>query len=98
MVLTLLMSMFALLAHWMACIWYIIGRKEMETNASGAWDIGEIFTHSDKSNKSLKDLLGVLIKVIWDAPLKSLTEPDFDYRHKATLIIILAKNAHLGVG
>uniref|UniRef100_A0A3B3WSL1 Voltage-gated delayed rectifier potassium channel KCNH4 n=1 Tax=Poecilia mexicana TaxID=48701 RepID=A0A3B3WSL1_9TELE len=24
-VLTLLMSMFALLAHWMACIWYIIG-------------------------------------------------------------------------
>uniref|UniRef100_A0A671MV34 Potassium voltage-gated channel, subfamily H (eag-related), member 4b n=1 Tax=Sinocyclocheilus anshuiensis TaxID=1608454 RepID=A0A671MV34_9TELE len=40
MVLTLLMSMFALLAHWMACIWYIIGRKEMETNASGAWDIG----------------------------------------------------------
>uniref|UniRef100_A0A671QDN3 Voltage-gated delayed rectifier potassium channel KCNH4 n=1 Tax=Sinocyclocheilus anshuiensis TaxID=1608454 RepID=A0A671QDN3_9TELE len=40
MVLTLLMSMFALLAHWMACIWYIIGRKEMETNANGAWDIG----------------------------------------------------------
>ncbi|KAK2876675.1 hypothetical protein Q8A67_020771 [Cirrhinus molitorella] len=40
MVLTLLMSMFALLAHWMACIWYIIGRKEMETNANGSWDIG----------------------------------------------------------
>ncbi|XP_026101225.1 potassium voltage-gated channel subfamily H member 4 [Carassius auratus] len=40
MVLTLLMSMFALLAHWMACIWYIIGRKEMETNANGAWDNG----------------------------------------------------------
>uniref|UniRef100_A0A8B9PIH8 Potassium voltage-gated channel subfamily H member 4 n=1 Tax=Apteryx owenii TaxID=8824 RepID=A0A8B9PIH8_APTOW len=31
MVLTLLMSMFALLAHWMACIWYVIGRKEMES-------------------------------------------------------------------
>uniref|UniRef100_A0A3Q3BMG3 Potassium voltage-gated channel, subfamily H (eag-related), member 8 n=1 Tax=Kryptolebias marmoratus TaxID=37003 RepID=A0A3Q3BMG3_KRYMA len=29
-VLTLLMSMFALLAHWMACIWYIIGKMEME--------------------------------------------------------------------
>ncbi|CAM4708386.1 unnamed protein product [Leuciscus chuanchicus] len=40
MVLTLLMSMFALLAHWMACIWYIIGRKEMEINSNGVWDIG----------------------------------------------------------
>ncbi|XP_029953403.1 potassium voltage-gated channel subfamily H member 4-like isoform X2 [Salarias fasciatus] len=38
MVLTLLMSVFALLAHWMACIWYMIGRKEMETNET--WDIG----------------------------------------------------------
>ncbi|XP_029383225.1 potassium voltage-gated channel subfamily H member 4 [Echeneis naucrates] len=38
MVLTLLMSVFALLAHWMACIWYMIGRKEIETSVS--WDIG----------------------------------------------------------
>ncbi|XP_051992446.1 potassium voltage-gated channel subfamily H member 8-like [Xyrauchen texanus] len=38
-VLTLLMSMFALLAHWMACIWYIIGKKEMESNTDN-WDIG----------------------------------------------------------
>ncbi|XP_030644494.1 potassium voltage-gated channel subfamily H member 8 [Chanos chanos] len=38
-VLTLLMSMFALLAHWMACIWYVIGKKEMESNAH-TWDIG----------------------------------------------------------
>ncbi|XP_074835241.1 voltage-gated delayed rectifier potassium channel KCNH4 isoform X2 [Carettochelys insculpta] len=40
MVLTLLMSMFALLAHWLACIWYVIGRKEMESNDPLAWDIG----------------------------------------------------------
>ncbi|NXX78504.1 KCNH4 protein, partial [Urocolius indicus] len=40
MVLTLLMSMFALLAHWMACIWYVIGRKEMESNDPHTWDIG----------------------------------------------------------
>ncbi|XP_039595845.1 potassium voltage-gated channel subfamily H member 4a isoform X1 [Polypterus senegalus] len=40
MVLTLLMSMFALLAHWMACIWYVIGRKEMENNDPVTWDIG----------------------------------------------------------
>ncbi|XP_072532582.1 voltage-gated delayed rectifier potassium channel KCNH8 [Salminus brasiliensis] len=40
-VLTLLMSMFALLAHWMACIWYIIGKKEMDSNAhKNNWDIG----------------------------------------------------------
>uniref|UniRef100_A0A3P8ZCH2 Potassium voltage-gated channel, subfamily H (eag-related), member 3 n=1 Tax=Esox lucius TaxID=8010 RepID=A0A3P8ZCH2_ESOLU len=37
-VLTLLMSTFALLAHWMACVWYFIGRKEIESNSS--WDIG----------------------------------------------------------
>ncbi|KAM4026655.1 voltage-gated delayed rectifier potassium channel KCNH8 isoform 1-T1 [Anomaloglossus baeobatrachus] len=38
-VLTLLMSMFALLAHWMACIWYVIGRMEMEENNPLTWDI-----------------------------------------------------------
>ncbi|XP_054849542.1 potassium voltage-gated channel subfamily H member 4 [Eublepharis macularius] len=38
MVLTLLMSMFALLAHWMACIWYVIGRKESHDPVT--WDIG----------------------------------------------------------
>ncbi|MBN3279196.1 KCNH8 protein, partial [Polyodon spathula] len=38
-VLTLLMSMFALLAHWMACIWYVIGRMEIEANDSFSWDI-----------------------------------------------------------
>ncbi|XP_040913012.1 potassium voltage-gated channel subfamily H member 8 [Toxotes jaculatrix] len=37
-VLTLLMSMFALLAHWMACVWYFIGRREIES--PGSWDIG----------------------------------------------------------
>ncbi|XP_039380988.1 potassium voltage-gated channel subfamily H member 8 isoform X1 [Mauremys reevesii] len=39
-VLTLLMSMFALLAHWMACIWYVIGKKEMEENNPTTWDVG----------------------------------------------------------
>lgn len=37
-VLTLLMSMFALLAHWMACVWYFIGRREIESQGSS--DIG----------------------------------------------------------
>ncbi|XP_077304549.1 voltage-gated delayed rectifier potassium channel KCNH8-like [Lithobates pipiens] len=34
-VLTLLMSMFALLAHWMACVWYFIGQKEIDVNEIG---------------------------------------------------------------
>uniref|UniRef100_A0A8C5WLV2 Voltage-gated delayed rectifier potassium channel KCNH4 n=1 Tax=Leptobrachium leishanense TaxID=445787 RepID=A0A8C5WLV2_9ANUR len=34
-VLTLLMSMFALLAHWMACVWYFIGQKEIEVHEIG---------------------------------------------------------------
>uniref|UniRef100_A0A3Q4HHF4 Voltage-gated delayed rectifier potassium channel KCNH4 n=1 Tax=Neolamprologus brichardi TaxID=32507 RepID=A0A3Q4HHF4_NEOBR len=33
-VLTLLMSMFALLAHWMACVWYFIGQREIESQGS----------------------------------------------------------------
>lgn len=40
-VLTLLMSAFALLAHWMACVWYVIGRKEIESSDPVTWDIGE---------------------------------------------------------
>ncbi|XP_067117092.1 potassium voltage-gated channel subfamily H member 8-like [Osmerus mordax] len=39
-VLTLLMSTFALLAHWMACLWYFIGRSEIENNSPSSWDIG----------------------------------------------------------
>uniref|UniRef100_A0A3Q4HQK3 PAC domain-containing protein n=1 Tax=Neolamprologus brichardi TaxID=32507 RepID=A0A3Q4HQK3_NEOBR len=39
-VLTLLMSTFALLAHWMACVWYFIGRSEIESNSLTSWDIG----------------------------------------------------------
>ncbi|XP_068092212.1 potassium voltage-gated channel subfamily H member 8 isoform X2 [Hyperolius riggenbachi] len=49
-VLTLLMSMFALLAHWMACIWYVIGRMEMEENPL-SWDI--------ETNRSGKWMLNV---------------------------------------
>ncbi|KAJ3601617.1 hypothetical protein NHX12_032585 [Muraenolepis orangiensis] len=43
-VLTLLMSVFALLAHWMACVWYIIGRKGVESSDPVSWDIEEVET------------------------------------------------------
>ena len=39
-VLTLLMSTFALLGHWMACVWYFIGRSEIESNSIASWDVG----------------------------------------------------------
>ncbi|XP_030649815.1 potassium voltage-gated channel subfamily H member 4a [Chanos chanos] len=39
-VLTLLMSVFALLAHWLACVWYVIGRKELTSSDPVTWDIG----------------------------------------------------------
>lgn len=34
-ILTLLMLMFSLMAHWMACIWYVIAIEEIEN-----WDVG----------------------------------------------------------
>ncbi|XP_042311424.1 potassium voltage-gated channel subfamily H member 3 [Sceloporus undulatus] len=39
-VLTLLMTVFALLAHWVACIWYFIGQREVESNPSQLPGIG----------------------------------------------------------
>ena len=39
-VLTLLMAMFTVLAHWLACIWYIIGKEEVMRNPAN-WTVGE---------------------------------------------------------
>ena len=38
-VLTLLMAMFTVLAHWLACIWFFIGMHELDT--SDNWTVGE---------------------------------------------------------
>lgn len=40
MILTLLMLLFSLVAHWLACIWYVIAEKENTFNEPG-WDIGK---------------------------------------------------------
>lgn len=40
MILTLLMFSFTLMAHWLACIWYVIAEKERARHASD-WDLGE---------------------------------------------------------
>lgn len=39
-VLTLLMAVFALLAHWVACVWFYIGQREIESSASELPEIG----------------------------------------------------------
>lgn len=40
MVLTLLMAVFALLAHWVACVWFYIGQREIESSESELPEIG----------------------------------------------------------
>ena len=36
-ILTLLMMTFALLAHWMACIWFVIGTVEQPPYTDDMW-------------------------------------------------------------
>lgn len=38
-ILTLLMAMFTVLAHWLACIWYYIGKRELDINHVN-WTVG----------------------------------------------------------
>ncbi|XP_048479359.1 potassium voltage-gated channel subfamily H member 8 isoform X5 [Plutella xylostella] len=42
LILTLLMLSFSLLAHWLACIWFIIAEKEIEQHKEDNWDLGWI--------------------------------------------------------
>ncbi|XP_013186595.2 potassium voltage-gated channel subfamily H member 8 isoform X6 [Amyelois transitella] len=42
LILTLLMLSFTLLAHWLACIWFIIAEKEIEHHRNEVWDLGWI--------------------------------------------------------
>ncbi|CAK1582047.1 unnamed protein product [Parnassius mnemosyne] len=42
LILTLLMLSFTLVAHWLACIWFIIAEKEIEHHKNDSWDLGWI--------------------------------------------------------
>ncbi|XP_062526598.1 potassium voltage-gated channel subfamily H member 8 isoform X3 [Bombyx mori] len=42
LILTLLMLSFTLVAHWLACIWFIIAEKEIEVHKNEIWDLGWI--------------------------------------------------------
>lgn len=66
-VLTLLMSVFALLAHWMACVWYIIGRKEIESGNPVTWDIGEDTAVLFEYSHTVKSIIFSLTRLLyWD--------------------------------
>ncbi|XP_052862355.1 potassium voltage-gated channel subfamily H member 8 [Anopheles cruzii] len=47
MILTLLMLCFSLVAHWLACVWYVIAEKERLIN-DAEWDIGWIHTLAER--------------------------------------------------
>lgn len=42
MILTLLMLCFSLVAHWLACVWFVLAEKEQIENL-GEWGIGKYF-------------------------------------------------------
>jgi potassium voltage-gated channel Eag-related subfamily H member 8 len=41
LILTLLMLSFTLVAHWLACIWFIIAEKEIAYHRNESWDLGK---------------------------------------------------------
>ncbi|XP_050672374.1 potassium voltage-gated channel subfamily H member 8 [Leptidea sinapis] len=48
LILTLLMLSFTLVAHWLACIWFIIAEKEIEHHKNDSWDLGWINNLADR--------------------------------------------------
>ncbi|XP_024945498.1 potassium voltage-gated channel subfamily H member 8 isoform X2 [Cephus cinctus] len=55
MILTLLMLSFTLVAHWLACIWYVIAEKERLRNDKD-WDLGWIHTLADRLKISVQNV------------------------------------------
>uniref|UniRef100_A0A3B3Z355 PAC domain-containing protein n=1 Tax=Poecilia mexicana TaxID=48701 RepID=A0A3B3Z355_9TELE len=86
-VLTLLMSTFALLAHWMACVWYFIGRSEIETNNPASWDIGW-----------LHELAKRLGTPYFLTPLTSLGGPSVRSSYVTSLYFALSSLTSVGFG
>ncbi|GAB1606937.1 potassium voltage-gated channel subfamily H member 8-like [Argonauta hians] len=53
-VIILLLSMFTLTAHWLACVWYSIGKFELQKHPN-TWRIGWLNELSDTLNKPTKN-------------------------------------------
>ncbi|XP_070164146.1 voltage-gated delayed rectifier potassium channel KCNH8 isoform X2 [Polyergus mexicanus] len=54
-ILTMLMLFFILVAHWLACIWYVIAEKERLRNDKD-WDLGWIHTLAEKLKISVQNV------------------------------------------
>ncbi|XP_034029842.1 potassium voltage-gated channel subfamily H member 3-like [Thalassophryne amazonica] len=80
-VLTLLMSTFALLAHWMACVWYFIGRSEIHSNSPTSWDVG--WLHELAKRLGTPYFLAPLASLLGasDIPQSTGTEGLINYSH-----------------
>ncbi|XP_076458511.1 LOW QUALITY PROTEIN: voltage-gated delayed rectifier potassium channel KCNH8-like [Babylonia areolata] len=51
-VVAILMCMFALLAHWLACIWYAIGKQELDMNDTRS-TVGWLYELSERINEPI---------------------------------------------
>ncbi|GIY80037.1 potassium voltage-gated channel subfamily H member 8 [Caerostris darwini] len=66
-ILTLLMLFFSLVAHWMACVWYVIALAEIEANPS-SWDVGWLNQLASKlgySNVNQTDITTAYITALY---------------------------------
>ncbi|KAK7506782.1 hypothetical protein BaRGS_00002257, partial [Batillaria attramentaria] len=68
-VVAILMCMFALLAHWLACIWYAIGKEEVDGNPPN-WTVGWLYELSERidepiDNGTLPDTLTCYITALY---------------------------------
>ncbi|XP_076679483.1 eag-like K[+] channel isoform X4 [Andrena cerasifolii] len=54
-ILTMLMLFFILVAHWLACIWFVIAEKERLRNDSD-WDLGWIHTLAERLKISVQNV------------------------------------------
>ncbi|XP_011162961.1 potassium voltage-gated channel subfamily H member 8 isoform X2 [Solenopsis invicta] len=54
-ILTMLMLFFIVVAHWLACIWYVIAEKERLRNDKD-WDLGWIHTLAEKLKISVQNV------------------------------------------
>ncbi|ESO08636.1 hypothetical protein HELRODRAFT_128997, partial [Helobdella robusta] len=51
-VLTLLMAMFTVLAHWLACVWYFLGREELLQHPAN-WTVGWLYQLAEKLDEPI---------------------------------------------
>lgn len=55
------MLSFTLVAHWLACIWFIIADKEIELHKNESWDLGNGITEACYSTL----IITIYVILIW---------------------------------